>query len=126
MHFLAPPALWNTAKTTYTTAYTAYSYTQPADSASIASSAARTMANIAKPCLVEFIGTFFLTLTIGTAAGQGASLAPLAIGSTLVCAIYWGGHMSGANFNPAVSLAVCLHSRQADQLGSTRVAPKVT
>lgn len=105
--FSHPPALWNTAKT----AYTAYSYTQPADSASIASSAARTMANIAKPCLVEFIGTFFLTLTIGTAAGQGASLAPLAIGSTLVCAIYWGGHMSGANFNPAVSLAVCIRGK---------------
>jgi glycerol uptake facilitator-like aquaporin len=113
--FSHPPALWNTAKTTdglgSTTAYTAYSYTQPADSASIASSAARTMANIAKPCLVEFIGTFFLTLTIGTAAGQGASLAPLAIGSTLVCAIYWGGHMSGANFNPAVSLAVCIRGK---------------
>tara|TARA_B100000780_G_C20844071_1_gene335422 strand:+ start:158 stop:607 length:450 start_codon:yes stop_codon:yes gene_type:complete len=69
------------------------------------------MANIAKPCLVEFIGTFFLAFTIGTAAGQGASLAPLAIGSTLMCAIYWGGHMSGANFNPAVSLAVCIRGK---------------
>ena len=71
------------------------------------------MANdtLAKPCLVEFIGTFFLAFTIGTAAGQGASLAPLAIGSALMCAVYWGGHMSGAHFNPAVSLAACIRGK---------------
>ena len=98
-------------RTTFITDYT--TYPQPTDPASIASSAARTMANdtLAKPCLVEFIGTFFLAFTIGTAAGQGASLAPLAIGSALMCAVYWGGHMSGAHFNPAVSLAACIRGK---------------
>ena len=57
-------------------------------------------------CLVEFLGTFFLCFTVACSAGQGAGLAGLAIGSTLMCAIYFGGHVSGANYNPAVSLAL--------------------
>ena len=62
-------------------------------------------------CLAEFLGTFFLAFTVGTAAGQGAALAPLAIGSALTCAVYFGGHLSGANYNPAVSLAVFLRGK---------------
>ncbi|MCI0408976.1 MAG: aquaporin, partial [Acidobacteria bacterium] len=58
--------------------------------------------------LVEFIGTFFLVLTIGFAVlepGAGP-LAPLAIGSALMVMVYAGGHISGAHYNPAVTLAV--------------------
>ena len=54
----------------------------------------------------EFIGTFFLVLTIGcTVIGHGAgALAPLAIGSALMVMIFAGGHISGGHFNPAVTL----------------------
>src|SRR5215471_7761192 len=61
----------------------------------------------------EFIGTFFLVLTVGTtgiAAGPGV-IAPLAIGSILMVMIYAGGHVSGGHYNPAVTLAVSLRGR---------------
>ena len=63
--------------------------------------------------LTEFIGTFFLVLTIGlTVIEPGAGpLAPLAIGSVLMVMIYAGGHVSGAHYNPAVTLAVWLRGQ---------------
>ena len=66
-----------------------------------------------KKYLVEFIGTFFLVLTIGMTVidpGVGA-LAPLAIGSALMIMVYAGGHISGGHYNPAVTLAVWLRGR---------------
>jgi aquaporin Z len=68
-----------------------------------------------KKYLVEFIGTFFLVLTIGMtviAPGAGA-LAPLAIGAALMIMVYAGGHVSGGHYNPAVTLAVWLRGRCA-------------
>ena len=68
-----------------------------------------------KKYLVEFIGTFFLVLTIGMVVidpGAGA-LAPLAIGSALMIMVYAGGHVSGGHYNPAVTLAVWLRGRCA-------------
>jgi aquaporin Z len=60
--------------------------------------------------VAEFIGTFFLVLTIGcTVIGHGAGpLAPLAIGSALMVMIFAGGHISGGHFNPAVTPGVWL------------------
>jgi aquaporin Z len=63
--------------------------------------------------LTEFIGTFFLVLVVGmTVIDPGAgSLAPLAIGATLMVMVYAGGHVSGGHYNPAVTLAVWLRGR---------------
>src|SRR5712675_1480999 len=63
--------------------------------------------------IVEFIGTFFLVLTIGCSViiGEGAPLTPLAIGSALMVMIYAGGHISGGHYNPAVTLGVWLRGR---------------
>jgi aquaporin Z len=55
--------------------------------------------------ITEFIGTFFLVLTIGLTGN------PLAIGSVLMVMIYAGGHISGAHYNPAVTLAVLIRGR---------------
>src|SRR5881392_1287197 len=62
---------------------------------------------------MEFIGTFFLVLTIGMCVIKPdiGNLAPLAIGSALMVMIYAGGHISGAHYNPAVTLAVYLRKR---------------
>jgi aquaporin Z len=64
--------------------------------------------------LVEFIGTFFLVLTIGSCVlppNDAGNLAPLAIGSALMVMIFAGGHVSGAHYNPAVTLAVFLRGK---------------
>ena len=61
--------------------------------------------------LTEFVGTLFLVFTIATAAGQGAVLAAVSIGFTLTCMIYAGGHVSGAHYNPAVTLAVAIRGK---------------
>jgi aquaporin Z len=61
--------------------------------------------------VTEFIGTFFLVLTIGFTALGGTPLAPLAIGSSLMVMVYMGGHISGAHYNPAVTLAVWLRGK---------------
>lgn len=66
-----------------------------------------------KKYLVEFIGTFFLVFTIGMvviAPGAG-NLAPFAIAGVLMVMIYAGGHVSGAHYNPAVTLAVWLRGK---------------
>src|SRR5688500_12520198 len=63
--------------------------------------------------IVEFIGTFFLVLTIGMVViepGAG-SMAAVAIGAALMVMVYAGGHISGAHYNPAVSLAVMLRGK---------------
>ena len=69
-----------------------------------------------KKYLVEFIGTFFLVLAIGMAVidpGGAGNLAPIAIGATLMVMVFAGGHVSGAHYNPAVTLAVWLRGRCA-------------
>lgn len=64
-----------------------------------------------KKLTVEFIGTFFLVLTIGMCVRTGANYTPLAIGSILMVMVYSGGHISGGHFNPAVTLAAWLRGK---------------
>ncbi len=61
--------------------------------------------------LTEFIGTFFLVLTVGCTVIGGVAVAPLAIGASLMVMIFAGGHVSGGHYNPAVTLAVWLRGR---------------
>ncbi|HRB98335.1 MAG TPA: aquaporin, partial [Nitrosomonas sp.] len=68
-----------------------------------------------KKFMTEFIGTFFLVLTIGLTVipGNAGVIAPLAIGSVLMALVYAGGHISGAHYNPAVTLAVLMRGKCA-------------
>jgi aquaporin Z len=63
--------------------------------------------------LTEFIGTFFLVLTIGcTGIPKDPSVIPaLAIGASLMVMVFAGAHISGAHYNPAVTLAVWMRGK---------------
>ena len=56
--------------------------------------------------VVEFIGSFFLMMAVGMSVIGGlGQFAPIAIGTMLTVMVYAGGSISGAHYNPAVSMA---------------------
>ena len=55
--------------------------------------------------IIEFIGTFFLVLIIALTGN------PLAIGAGVVGLVYFGGYISGAHYNPAVTLALWMSKK---------------
>jgi aquaporin Z len=68
---------------------------------------------MAPKLITEFIGTFFLVFIIGlcVTGTPPVALAPIPIGLGLMVLVYMGGHVSGAHYNPAVTLAVFLRGK---------------
>jgi aquaporin Z len=63
--------------------------------------------------VAEFIGTFFLVLTVCVAGvlGYAGPYAPIAIGAVLMVMVYATGYISGGHLNPAVTLAVWIRGK---------------
>jgi aquaporin Z len=77
--------------------------------------------------LVEFIGTFFLVLTIGCVSSAPAvgGFAPLAIAAVLMVMVYAGGHISGAHYNPAVTVGLTVRGRCSAQDVASYIAAQI-
>ncbi len=69
--------------------------------------------------VTEFLGTLFLVLTIGLVVIGQAPMPALPIGLILMVMVYMGGHVSGAHYNPAVTLALAMRGK----LPVSEVAP---
>src|SRR4051794_10206077 len=81
---------------------------------------------IERKLAVEFVGTFFLVFTIGMAVANAGALAPLAIGAVLMVLVFAGGHVSGAHYNPAVSLAGFVRGKMPpNELGAFAIVQTV-
>ncbi|MFZ1425038.1 MAG: aquaporin [Saprospiraceae bacterium] len=67
-----------------------------------------------KKLVTEFIGTFFLVLAVQLCVlGDAGNLAPIGIGAMLMIMVFAGGHISGAHYNPAITMAVFLRGKCA-------------
>jgi aquaporin Z len=71
--------------------------------------------------ITEFIGTFFLVLVV-CLNGNAGILNAVAIGSVLIGLIYAGGHVSGAHYNPAVTLAFFIRGKISVREGALYLA----
>ena len=73
----------------------------------------------AAKAIIEFVGTFFLVGVIGLAIAQpneGGNFDAFAIAGALTALIYMGGPISGAHYNPVVTLVFAATRRMASGL----------
>merc|ERR1719453_3028750 len=63
-------------------------------------------------CVSEFLGAYILILTVGLNVMGKSPAGAFSIAASLMCMIYALGDVSGAKFNPAVSLAVYISKLQ--------------
>jgi len=61
--------------------------------------------------LSEFLGTYFLVLTVGLNVLGGSKAPVFSIAASLMCMIFALGTCSGAHFNPAVTIAIVAAGR---------------
>jgi len=67
--------------------------------------------SLAAKLLSEFLGTYMLVLTVGLNVLSGSAAGAFSIACSLMCMIYALGSVSGAHFNPAVTVAIICSGR---------------
>jgi len=60
----------------------------------------------------EFIGTYMLVITVGLNVLGGSTAPAFSIAAALMCMIFALGSVSGAHFNPAVTVAIVMSGRE--------------
>jgi aquaporin Z len=72
-----------------------------------------------KKYVIEFVGTFLFVLSIIGIVQDASALIPLYIGIALTTLVYMGGGISGAHYNPAVTLSIFINKKisSRDALG---------
>ncbi len=77
--------------------------------------------------IIEFLGTFLLAFVVAIAVGGGiaSNLAPFAIFGALAVAVYFGGHLTGGAYNPAVSLSLWMRKKLTLQCLGTYIFAQV-
>ena len=73
-----------------------------------------------KKYFMELIGTFFLTLAVCVSGGN-----PLAVGTMLMAIVYAGWHVSGAHYNPAITLAMMMRGKIKSQVAGLYMISQV-
>mmetsp|Transcript_111723 Transcript_111723/g.360612 ORF Transcript_111723/g.360612 Transcript_111723/m.360612 type:complete len:246 (-) Transcript_111723:147-884(-) len=68
----------------------------------------------------EFLGTFILVLTVGLNVLGKSHAGAYSIAASLTCMIYALGDVSGAHFNPAVTIALLISGRCGDGLSPAK------
>jgi aquaporin Z len=66
---------------------------------------------LASKVVSEFLGTYFLVLTVGLNVLGGSKAPVFSIAASLMCMIFALGSCSGAHFNPAVTIAIVAAGR---------------
>lgn len=69
--------------------------------------------SLASKCVSEWLGTFLLVLTVGLNLCTSSVATAWCAAAALMCMIYSLRHISGANFNPAVTVAIWLRGKHA-------------
>mmetsp|Transcript_42498 Transcript_42498/g.131627 ORF Transcript_42498/g.131627 Transcript_42498/m.131627 type:complete len:458 (+) Transcript_42498:66-1439(+) len=67
--------------------------------------------NLVSRLIAEFLGTFMLVVTVGMNVLVASKAAAFSIAASLMCMIYAIGDVSGAHFNPAVTVAIACSGR---------------
>mmetsp|Transcript_8774 Transcript_8774/g.26371 ORF Transcript_8774/g.26371 Transcript_8774/m.26371 type:complete len:239 (-) Transcript_8774:53-769(-) len=74
---------------------------------------------------MEFLGALALTFAIQTAAETNKSMIPLAAGVMLMVMVYVGAKISGAHFNPAITVAMWLRGKHELKDGLQYIAAQL-
>ena len=64
------------------------------------------------PYVIEFLGTYFLVTAVFFSGGNLYGGGALAVALMLVAMVFMGGHISGAHYNPAVTIGVFCSGRE--------------
>jgi len=72
--------------------------------------------NLGTECVSEFLGTFILVLTVGLNVLGKSPAGAYSIAASLLCVIYALGDVSGAHFNPAVTVTLLACGRCSESL----------